>query len=137
MKIKKNGKVIRLTESDLKRIVKRVLTEDDKRCKPLSHISVMDMADRSNLVKIPNGTSEFNLLDDELMDYDVEGFKIVVPNGNYKIEVMDGFPISPLYDFESKGGTVDIKDVSDLDKVYVRITCADGTEIYKSSFVPS
>ena len=27
MKIKKNGKVIRLTESDLKRIVKRVLTE--------------------------------------------------------------------------------------------------------------
>ena len=28
MKIKKNGKVIRLTESDLKRIVKRVLTED-------------------------------------------------------------------------------------------------------------
>tara|TARA_B100000900_G_scaffold302944_2_gene261518 strand:+ start:104 stop:499 length:396 start_codon:yes stop_codon:yes gene_type:complete len=28
MKIKKNGKVIRLTESDLKRIVKRVLTEE-------------------------------------------------------------------------------------------------------------
>ncbi len=28
MKIKKNGKVIRLTESDLKRIVKRVLTEN-------------------------------------------------------------------------------------------------------------
>ena len=27
MKIKKNGKVIRLTESDLKRIVKRILTE--------------------------------------------------------------------------------------------------------------
>ena len=65
MKIKKNGQVIKLTESDLKRIVKRVLNEDDKRCKPLSHISVMDMADRSNLVKIPNGTSEFNLLDDE------------------------------------------------------------------------
>ena len=29
MKIKKNGKVIRLTESDLKKIVKRVLTESD------------------------------------------------------------------------------------------------------------
>ena len=28
MKIKKNGKVIRLTESDLKKIVKRVLTEE-------------------------------------------------------------------------------------------------------------
>ena len=28
MKIKKNGKVFRLTESDLKKIVKRVLTED-------------------------------------------------------------------------------------------------------------
>ena len=28
MKIKKNGQLIRLTESDLKRIVKRVLTED-------------------------------------------------------------------------------------------------------------
>ena len=28
MKIKKNGQVIRLTESDLKRIVKRVLTEE-------------------------------------------------------------------------------------------------------------
>ena len=28
MKIKKNGKVIRLTESDLKRIVKRVLKEE-------------------------------------------------------------------------------------------------------------
>ncbi len=28
MKIKKNGKVIRLTESDLKRIVKRVITEE-------------------------------------------------------------------------------------------------------------
>ncbi len=30
MKIKKNGKVINLTESDLKRIVKRVLTEQDE-----------------------------------------------------------------------------------------------------------
>ena len=30
MKIKKNGKVIRLTESDLKRIVKRVLTEQNE-----------------------------------------------------------------------------------------------------------
>ena len=30
MKIKKNGKVIRLTESDLKKIVKRVLTEQTK-----------------------------------------------------------------------------------------------------------
>lgn len=29
MKIKKNGKVVNLTESDLKRIVKRVLTEED------------------------------------------------------------------------------------------------------------
>ena len=29
MKIKKNGQVIRLTESDLKKIVKRVLTEQD------------------------------------------------------------------------------------------------------------
>ena len=29
MKIKKNGKVIRLTESDLKKIVKRVLTEEN------------------------------------------------------------------------------------------------------------
>jgi len=28
MKIKKNGKIIRLTESDLKKIVKRVLTEE-------------------------------------------------------------------------------------------------------------
>jgi len=28
MKIKKNGKVIKLTETDLKRIVKRVLIED-------------------------------------------------------------------------------------------------------------
>ena len=31
MKIKKNGKVIRLTESDLKKIVKRVLKEEVKR----------------------------------------------------------------------------------------------------------
>ena len=30
MKIKKNGKVIRLTESDLKKIVKRVLIEQDE-----------------------------------------------------------------------------------------------------------
>ena len=30
MKIKKNGKVIRLTESDLKKIVKKVLTEQTK-----------------------------------------------------------------------------------------------------------
>jgi len=30
MKIKKNGKVIRLTESDLKRIVKKVVTEQTK-----------------------------------------------------------------------------------------------------------
>ena len=30
MKIKKNGKVIRLNESDIKRIVKRVLTEENK-----------------------------------------------------------------------------------------------------------
>tara|TARA_Y100000389_G_C17148145_1_gene358283 strand:+ start:93 stop:395 length:303 start_codon:yes stop_codon:yes gene_type:complete len=31
MKIKKNGKVIRLTESDLQRIVKRVLNEGDEK----------------------------------------------------------------------------------------------------------
>ncbi len=31
MKIKKNGQVIRLTESDLKKIVKRVLIEQDKK----------------------------------------------------------------------------------------------------------
>ena len=30
MKIKKNGKIVRLTESDLKKIVKRVLTEQDE-----------------------------------------------------------------------------------------------------------
>ncbi len=33
MKIKKNGKVIRLTESDLKRIVKRTLKEETESCK--------------------------------------------------------------------------------------------------------
>tara|TARA_Y100000389_G_scaffold199271_1_gene237350 strand:- start:42 stop:485 length:444 start_codon:yes stop_codon:yes gene_type:complete len=32
MRIKKNGKVINLTESDLKRIVKKVLTEGEKDC---------------------------------------------------------------------------------------------------------
>ena len=31
MKIKKNGKVIKLTESDLQRIVKRVLNEDNEK----------------------------------------------------------------------------------------------------------
>ena len=31
MKIKKNGKVVNLTESDLQRIVKRTLTEQDKK----------------------------------------------------------------------------------------------------------
>jgi hypothetical protein len=30
MKIKKNGKIINLTESDLKRIVRKVISEDDK-----------------------------------------------------------------------------------------------------------
>ena len=33
MKIKKNGKVIRLTESDLKKIVKRTLKEETESCK--------------------------------------------------------------------------------------------------------
>jgi hypothetical protein len=32
MKIRKNGKVVNLTESDLQRIVKRVLTEGEKDC---------------------------------------------------------------------------------------------------------
>jgi hypothetical protein len=40
MKIKKNGKVINLTESDLKRIVKKVLTEDN------SHQDVVNNLDR-------------------------------------------------------------------------------------------
>ena len=35
MKIKKNGKVIRLNESDLKRIVKRTLNEQDGNLPPL------------------------------------------------------------------------------------------------------
>ena len=34
MKIKKNGKIIRLTESDLKKIVKRVLTEQEEEWRP-------------------------------------------------------------------------------------------------------
>ena len=123
---------IKLTEEQFKTLI----LKEGKKCKPLPHISVMDMADKSKLVKITNGTSEFNLLDDDLMDYDVEGFKVVIPNGNYKVEVIDGFGGSPLYNFETKGGSVDIKDVSDYDKIIVRITC-EGEEVYKSSFMPS
>ena len=53
MKIKKNGKVINLTESDLKRIVKRTLTElkslnesitvNDIKCHPLTQLMVVQL----------------------------------------------------------------------------------------------
>ncbi len=52
MKIRKNGKVVRLTESDLQRIVKKVLSEDDVK-KTVSSLSTKDERMAKHFFKKP------------------------------------------------------------------------------------
>ena len=63
MKIKKNGKVVNLTESDLKRIVKRTLSEQDKKVRygstannPLTMQFFMEDLDDEYTGKVIGGT---------------------------------------------------------------------------------
>ena len=62
MKIKKNGKVIRLTESDLKKIVKRTLKESSYAEMEQQDNEVPRQCDKSHLEKVMNAMSENNSL---------------------------------------------------------------------------
>ena len=53
MKIKKNGKVINLTESDLKRIVKKVLNESERTTLNATVKSMIQTARKSD-IQVPD-----------------------------------------------------------------------------------
>ena len=60
MKIKKNGEVIRLTESDLKRIVKRTLKESSYSQMEQQDNEVPDECTKSHLERVMTAMSENN-----------------------------------------------------------------------------
>ena len=76
MKIKKNGKVINLTESDLKRIVKRVLVEQQE----LDVWKWKEIIDWDNNELLPSGT--FTTLNEGGRKYVVISYEdTYYPNG--------------------------------------------------------
>lgn len=68
MKIKKNGKIVNLTETDLRRIVKRVLNEENdpygEKLKKLGYVEV-DKLDLPDGDYVANGGSLFVIKDSE------------------------------------------------------------------------
>ena len=109
----------------------------------ISAITIIDPADREstkNIVK--NDTSEFVLLDNELVNYDFDGFEFDMPRGKYTINVTDGFADdidsdNKIHSFESPGGTVRIEDIIKYDKINLEILDKNNQQVFRASFIPN
>jgi len=81
MRIRKNGKVIRLTESDLMRITRKVLREQDETKKSKGGITITD-----DMLRIPGGVEEFKKIIKKLAGADSLVFGDTIQtdeNGDY------------------------------------------------------
>jgi len=107
----------------------------------ISAITIIDPADRVNKEnKIKNDTSEFILLDNELVNYDFDGFEFEIPRGKYTINITDGFTDdsnNKIHSFESPGGTVKIEDIIKYDKINLEILDKNNQQVFRASFIPN
>jgi len=108
MKIKKNGKVIRLTESDLKRIVKRVLNEGTRGVKSETNDAIIPL--------IYGLTYDVKLLQN---GRDITKY-IAPPDSQTKTDILINFP------------TTQIPITMDLDKFELKFTPIDGDTLDKA-----
>jgi len=100
MKIRKNGKVVNLTESDLQRIVKRVLTEGEKDCG--ANLTKEGYSDVTSEFKKPDGViflpdGEYENIDTHRGDFAVVMGKDGNPTG-YAVCVkgVEGYRSNPV-----------------------------------------
>ena len=107
----------------------------------LNLITIIDPADReSTKHTVKNDTSEYNLLDNELVNYDFDGFEFDMPRGKYTINITDGFTDdsdNKIHSFESPGGTVRIEDIVEYDKINLEILDKNNQQVFRASFIPN
>ena len=104
----------------------------------IDSITIIDPAKGKNY-KIDNDTSEFVLLDNELVNYDFDGFEFEIPRGKYTINITDGFTDdsnNKIHSFESPGGTVKIEDIIKYDKINLEIL-KNNQQVFRASFIPN
>ena len=92
-----------------------------------------------------HGKSDFNLLDDELINYDINGVELKIEeekNSSFNIWIRDGFSENnDLIKEETgfKGGIYKLEDITDFDKVIIQIQkkCKNGlSPKFEISVVP-
>ena len=107
----------------------------------IPQITLVDPADReSNNYKVRNDASEYNLLDNELVNYDFDGFEFDMPRGKYTINISDGFTDdsdNKIHSFESPGGRVRIEDIVKYDKINLEILDKNNQQVFRASFIPN
>ena len=120
-------------------------------CNPVKSITIIDPADRnSNKFKIDvNNNQEYNLLDDELINYDFDGFEFNIDkldnekNISYEVLWKDGFTDSEINYIDRKSlqsKVAKIDNITDYDKIIVEIqkVCKNRkSDVFKVSFIPN
>ena len=101
---------------------------NNEKCPTLKNIQIIDPNSIDNKFYINNGQSDYNILDYELINYDINGVVLKIEeekNTSFNIWIRDGFSENnafvkePISDF--KGGIYNLENIRDFDKVIIQI----------------